>query len=49
MKIAAHCETENDLQSLAEYTLAHRHEGVITIGMGAGAMSSRIFFPALGS
>lgn len=49
VKIAAFCETEDDLQTLAEYTLAHRHEGVIAIGMGAGAMSSRIFFPALGS
>lgn len=49
IKIAAQCNSENDLRTLAEYTLAHRHEGVIAIGMGPVAMSSRVFFPALGS
>ncbi len=49
VKVAAHCQSDEDLCTLAEYTLAHRDEGVIVIGMGESAMLSRVFFPALGS
>lgn len=49
VKIAARCNSREDLQRLAAFTLAHRHENIITIGMGPWGMSSRIFFPALGS
>lgn len=49
VKVAARCNCREDVQRLAAFTLAHRHENVITIGMGAHGLVSRVFFPALGS
>lgn len=49
VKVAARCNCREDVQRLAAFTLAHRHENVITIGMGPHGLVSRIFFPALGS
>ena len=49
VKVAARCNNRDDLQRLAAFTLAHRHENIITIGMGAHGLVSRVFFPALGS
>ena len=49
VKVAARCNSPQDLQRLAAFTLAHRDENVITIGMGAHGLVSRVFFPALGS
>ena len=43
------CHDTVALQNLAEFTLAHRHRPLVTIGMGAAGAASRIFFPALGS
>ena len=49
VKVAARCNSREDVRRLAYFTLAHQHEQVITIGMGAHGLASRIFFPALGS
>jgi 3-dehydroquinate dehydratase-1 len=49
VKVAARCNCRGDVQRLAAFTLAHRHENIITIGMGPHGLVSRIFFPALGS
>lgn len=49
VKIAARCNSEEDLRRLAEFTLRHRDENVITVGMGAFGLASRVFFPLLGS
>jgi 3-dehydroquinate dehydratase-1 len=49
VKVAARCNSRDDVQRLAAFTLAHRHENIITIGMGPHGLVSRIFFPALGS
>jgi len=49
VKVAARCNNVEDARRLAEFTLAHRAEHVIVVGMGPYGMASRIFFPALGS
>lgn len=49
VKVAARCNNPDDLQRLAAFTLAHRDDQIITIGMGGHGLVSRIFFPALGS
>lgn len=49
VKVAARCNSAEDARRLAEFTLAHRAEQVIVVGMGPYGMASRIFFPALGS
>lgn len=49
VKVAARCNSQEDACRLAEFTLAHRSEQVIVVGMGPYGMASRIFFPALGS
>jgi 3-dehydroquinate dehydratase I len=49
VKVAARCNVPEDLQRLAAFTLAHREEGIIVVGMGPYGLSSRVFFPALGS
>lgn len=49
VKVAARCNSRDDVARLAAFTLAHRHENVITIGMGPHGLVSRIFFPSLGS
>ena len=49
VKVATRCNSRDDVQRLAGFTLAHRHENVIAIGMGPHGLVSRIFFPALGS
>lgn len=49
VKVAARCNRRDDVQRLAAFTLTHRDENVVTIGMGPHGLVSRIFFPALGS
>lgn len=49
VKVAARCNSRDDVCRLAAFTLAHQHEQVITIGMGAHGLVSRVLFPALGS
>ncbi len=49
VKIAVRCNSSEDLRRLAAFTLSHRDEQIITIGMGSHGLVSRIFFPALGS
>ena len=49
VKVAARCESAEDARRLAAFTLAHREEQVIVVGMGPFGLASRIFFPALGS
>lgn len=49
VKVAARCNSREDLQRLAAFTLDHRDDQIITIGMGGHGLVSRVFFPALGS
>ncbi len=49
VKLAARCNSPEDLQRLAAFTLTHRDDQIIMIGMGGHGLVSRIFFPALGS
>lgn len=49
VKVAAQCNSQEALQTLAAFTLGWRHRGIIVIGMGPMGAASRIFFPALGS
>ena len=49
VKVAARCATPEDAQRLAAFTLRHRDEGIIVVGMGPYGTASRVFFPALGS
>ncbi|MCF6285223.1 MAG: type I 3-dehydroquinate dehydratase [Candidatus Hydrogenedentes bacterium] len=49
VKVAARCNDPEDLRRLAAFTLAHREEGIIVVGMEAYGLVSRVFFPALGS
>ncbi len=49
VKVAASCRTTDDVHTLAQFTLEHKDENVIVIGMGALGRLTRIFFPALGS
>lgn len=49
LKVAAFCNSREDLQRLARFTIIHAEDAVITIGMGEYGAPSRILFPALGS
>jgi len=49
IKVAAMCRTPDDVRTLGEFTIRHRDKGLVTIGMGAVGLLSRVFFPALGS
>lgn len=49
VKVATHCLDWNDLRTLAEFTLHNVSLGVVSIGMGPAGLSSRVFFPSLGS
>lgn len=48
-KIAAQCNSADDLRTLAQFTLEAGDKPVVVIGMGTEGAISRIFFPALGS
>ena len=49
VKVAARCNSPEDLRRLAAFTLRHGDRAMVVIGMGPAGMLSRIFFPALGS
>lgn len=49
VKVAARCNSPEDLRRLARFTLEHEREHVIVVGMGEHGLASRIFFPLLGS
>ena len=49
VKIAVLALKKEDVQLLADFTLANRKQNLVTISMGAKGVVSRIFFPALGS
>ncbi|MBI2431454.1 MAG: type I 3-dehydroquinate dehydratase [Candidatus Hydrogenedentes bacterium] len=49
VKVAAYCNTQVDVQTLARFTVEHAAKHLITIGMGPHGMLTRLFFPALGS
>ena len=49
LKIAVTCNTPEDLRRLAAFTLTHASRPLAVMGMGPAGMTSRIFFPALGS
>lgn len=49
LKIAVTCNTPEDLRRLAAFTLSHASRPLAVMGMGPAGITSRIFFPALGS
>lgn len=49
VKIAVHANQPEDVQTLAQLTLANKDKRLITIAMGADGLVSRAFFPVLGS
>ncbi len=49
VKVAARCNSPEDLRRLAAFTLRHGDRAMVVIGMGPAGMLSRVFFPALGS
>jgi len=49
VKVAVQCNSLEDVQVLAQFTGQHADKNLITIGMGAHGMLTRIFFPAIGS
>jgi 3-dehydroquinate dehydratase-1 len=49
IKIATFALSKQDVQTLAEFTLLHRCQNIITVSMGDEGVISRILFPALGS
>ena len=49
VKIAAMAHSKKDMRTLAEFTLTHAKEGLITLSMGKEGALSRILFPSLGS
>ena len=49
VKLSAMAHSQEDVQRLAEFTLANANQGLIVIAMGAHGSVSRVFFPALGS
>ncbi|NLN93869.1 MAG: type I 3-dehydroquinate dehydratase [Candidatus Hydrogenedens sp.] len=49
IKIAACCNSPEDLQELTRFLLRHPQENLIVLGMGREGVASRLFFPALGS
>jgi len=49
VKIAAMCNSQDDVRTLTRFTLDHAHEGVVVIGMGQIGITTRVLLPALGS
>lgn len=49
VKIAAMANSRKDMRTLAEFTLSHADQKLITLSMGKEGAISRILFPALGS
>ncbi len=49
VKIAAMCNTQDDVRTLTRFTLDHAREGVVVIGMGPVGITTRVLLPALGS
>ncbi len=49
VKIATMVNHRDDLERLLLFTLKHKHEGVIVIGMGDKGVSSRVVNPIFGS
>ena len=49
VKIATFVAKNDDVRTLAGFTIAHRSKGLVTIGMGDKGVITRITFPALGS
>lgn len=49
IKIATTPKNKKDLQVLASFTVNNSELGLVTIAMGSDGVSTRLFFPALGS
>ena len=49
IKIAVMPNNIQDLRTITDFTLTHSDVGLITIAMGELGMSSRVFFPMIGS
>lgn len=49
VKVAAMCNSQDDVRTLTRFTLDHAHEGVVVIGMGPVGVTTRVLLPALGS
>lgn len=49
VKLSAMANSQEDLRTLAGFTVEHQELGLIVIAMGPHGTASRVFFPALGS
>ncbi len=49
VKIAALAVKQEDIQTLARFTIANAKKNIVAIAMGSEGTLSRVFFPALGS
>ncbi len=49
VKVATYALNDEDVQTLAELTIANKSKNIVTIAMGDKGTKSRIIFPALGS
>lgn len=49
VKIAAMCNSQDDVRTLTQFTLENASEGVVVIGMGPIGITTRVLLPALGS
>lgn len=49
VKIAAMCNSQDDVRTLTRFTLDHAQKEVVVIGMGPIGITTRILLPALGS
>ena len=49
VKVAAMCNSQEDVRTLAQFTLENADKNVVVIGMGTIGISTRVLFPALGS
>jgi len=49
VKIATFAKDHQDIQRLAQFTVANASQNIVTIAMGEIGSLSRLFFPALGS
>ena len=48
-KVAAMCNSQEDVRTLARFTIEHADQNVVVIGMGPIGVPTRVLFPALGS
>ena len=49
IKVATLAQSESDVLRLLQFTMAHRHQNIVTVSMGGIGSLSRLLFPLAGS